>query len=578
MKDIYLTTQVVKRKKKICYNKKTVIFNRTIVFQGVAAMTKNHQETEQLVKGAFILTIAALIIKVLSALYRVPFQNIVGDVGFYIYQQVYPFYGIAIVLGTQGFPVIISKLYAEFAANNDRNGQRKLLQAAAIVLTSVGILLFFSLFIGATAIASWMNDQELTPLIRAVAFVFLFLPIIALLRGMYQGRGNMVPTAISQVAEQLVRVSAILIVSFYLVQNGYSLYETGAGAIYSSVAGLFVSTLILLLFFIGKKEWQNKGSQKQAENVASVSLGRLVKTLLIQGLAVCMSAMMLILLQLVDALNLYAQLVSSGIDEAVAKELKGVYDRGQPLIQLGTVVATSIALAVTPFIARAKARNDEKELEDKIRLTLQVSTVIGVGAAIGLFSIITPTNKMLFQNDAGSDVLAVLSLMIAFTAAIMAIVAVLQGIGTIIFPAVVIVVGTVVKYGLNVFLVPQFGTIGGAFASIGALLFILLCLIIQLKRVTGKLFLSRRFVIVTTVGALGLLLLLYFYLSRTNFLYTYLASERIAASLQALSAALFGGCAYVIYIVRRGIFSEAELQQLPFGHKLVLFLQKNKRS
>ena len=64
-------------------------------------------------RGTFILTIAALFTKILSAFYRIPFQNIVGDVGFYIYQQVYPFYAIAIALSTYGFPVIISKLYAE---------------------------------------------------------------------------------------------------------------------------------------------------------------------------------------------------------------------------------------------------------------------------------------------------------------------------------------------------------------------------------------------------------------------------------------------------------------------------------
>ncbi|MDA6131309.1 oligosaccharide flippase family protein, partial [Escherichia coli] len=71
------------------------------------------QTSGDLFKGALILTIAALITKILSAVYRAPFQNIVGDVGFYIYQQVYPFYGIIIVLSTYGFPVIISKLYAE---------------------------------------------------------------------------------------------------------------------------------------------------------------------------------------------------------------------------------------------------------------------------------------------------------------------------------------------------------------------------------------------------------------------------------------------------------------------------------
>ncbi|RKJ14834.1 polysaccharide biosynthesis protein, partial [Butyricicoccus sp. 1XD8-22] len=70
-------------------------------------------DSRQLMKGAVILTLAAFIIKILSAVYRVPFQNIVGDTGFYIYQQVYPLYGIASVLAASGFPVIISRIVAK---------------------------------------------------------------------------------------------------------------------------------------------------------------------------------------------------------------------------------------------------------------------------------------------------------------------------------------------------------------------------------------------------------------------------------------------------------------------------------
>ena len=74
---------------------------------------KPYKTSKDLLKGAFILSIAALIVKVLSAAYRIPYQNIVGDIGFYIYQQVYPFYGIVLTLSTLGFPIIISKLIAE---------------------------------------------------------------------------------------------------------------------------------------------------------------------------------------------------------------------------------------------------------------------------------------------------------------------------------------------------------------------------------------------------------------------------------------------------------------------------------
>ena len=85
---------------------------------------KPASQAKNLIRGTFILTIAALFTKILSAFYRIPFQNIVGDVGFYIYQQVYPFYAIAIALSTYGFPVVISKLYTE-EMNKKEEGKSK---------------------------------------------------------------------------------------------------------------------------------------------------------------------------------------------------------------------------------------------------------------------------------------------------------------------------------------------------------------------------------------------------------------------------------------------------------------------
>src|SRR3954469_23850691 len=99
-------------------------------------------QSKSLFRGAFILAIAALITKILSAVYRIPFQNIVGDVGFYIYQQVYPFYGLAIVLATTGFPVVISKLYAEQKDKKDNEKTRRLLFVSYVILQLFGLLCF----------------------------------------------------------------------------------------------------------------------------------------------------------------------------------------------------------------------------------------------------------------------------------------------------------------------------------------------------------------------------------------------------------------------------------------------------
>ena len=145
-----------------------------------------------------IFSLAGILSKILSAVYRVPFQNIVGDVGFYIFQQVYPMIGISVMLATSGFPVIISKLLNDYGT---QTGQ-KFSACLCFFCRLVGLGFFLLLFAGAVAIAGFMGDPALAGVIRAVSFSYLLLPLVSLLRGYFQGSERMLPTALSQIGEQ----------------------------------------------------------------------------------------------------------------------------------------------------------------------------------------------------------------------------------------------------------------------------------------------------------------------------------------------------------------------------------------
>ncbi len=94
---------------------------------------KPNKTSNELFRGALILSAAAIIVKVLSAAYRIPYQNIAGDIGFYIYQQVYPFYGVAFTLSTIGFPVVISKLIAERESSKNNFAVKDILVTSFVV-------------------------------------------------------------------------------------------------------------------------------------------------------------------------------------------------------------------------------------------------------------------------------------------------------------------------------------------------------------------------------------------------------------------------------------------------------------
>jgi len=529
------------------------------------------KKTSKFMKGAFILTLAAIITKVLSAVYRIPFQNIVGDVGFYIYQQVYPFYGIAVSLATYGFPVIISKLYADKIANNDLMGARTVLRTSFLSLLLFNGFIFIFIYTFSKSIAVAMGDLQLAPLLKIVSFSFLFIPIIASIRGYFQGIGNMVPTALSQVGEQLVRVLAIIGFSILLIQNGSNLYEVGGGAIFSSILGGFVAILILVTFI-----WKWKHMTEWGFSLLKMKFSfRVFKVLLTDGIAVCISGMILIMFQLVDALQLYSLLVEHGIEEDKAKEIKGIFDRGQPIIQVGTVLATSLSLSLVPFITTAKNKGNLEEIKPYIHLSYRVSFTIGAAASIGLILIMKPLNTMLFQNDDGSTVLSILSLSILFSSIFLTISAVLQGLGHIYFPALTIIIGIGLKYIFNYWFIREWNTTGAALATVMSLLIISLIIIWKIKNTLGEFILSRKFYTLILTA----MVLMIFVVSGQLFIFQYFieTDSRLTSSIQAIFSALIGGFIYIFVIIRGKMFNEVELSMLPLGNKLVRFLPKKEK-
>jgi O-antigen/teichoic acid export membrane protein len=535
-------------------------------------------QSKALFRGAFILALAALITKILSAVYRIPFQNIVGDVGFYIYQQVYPFYGLAVVLATTGFPVVISKLYVEQRDKGNPDIIRRLLFVSFIILQFFGLLCFLILYFGAGNIANWMNDEKLAILLRVVSIVFLLFPIVSILRGYYQGKGDMLPTALSQVGEQLIRAFTILLLAYSLTRLGYSLYLIGGGAMFGSITGIMVSAIILFTFLWIRKEWRIIAPRKGLLLSDYQEVKKIIKALTYQGLTICISGMLMIFIQMADALNLYALLTENGVEKDMAKAVKGVFDRGQPLIQLGTIIAASMSLSLVPLITSARIKKDTSFLEEKIQLAIRISIVIGVGASVGLWAIIEPANIMLFEDKTGSSVLGVLSFVILLSSIITTIIAIMQGLGSLLYPAAAVLATFPLKYILNALFVPVFGTMGAAYATLITLAVVCFLLYVKFKKMQSSTVLTVHFLGTVLTAALMMVLLLKGYLTLTNMIVIPAGTERVMASIQALGCAMSGGFLFLFIIIRGGVFLEKELSLFPFGSKLSLLLPKKNRS
>jgi len=412
---------------------------------------------QQVMRGAWILTLSSLIAKILSAIYRVPFQNLVGDTGFYVYQQIYPIYGLGMTFALSGFPVFISKVVAEA---KDPMAQQAITRQALVLLTWVSWVIFAGLELFAEPLAWSMADSNLTPLIQVVGFMFLTMPTLASARGYFQGTFDMVKTATSQVVEQLIRVAVILFAAWWSIRAHWSPYQMGAVAMSGAFLGGFGAILVLW------RPYRRVFRQAAPASASPMSYWTFGRRFLTEGGSIALFSAMLIVLQLVDSFTIKRGLVLAGALEPVAKSLKGIYDRGQPLVQLGLVVATALATTLLPTMTHALANRQRHVFARTAGELIHLSLGVSAAATAGLIVLMPAINLLLFGDTAGTLSLQVYSLSILIVAMINAYNSVLQSLNNYRATTLALGVGLVVKIGLNTAFVVRYGTVGAAAITI----------------------------------------------------------------------------------------------------------------
>ncbi|OZU89531.1 low temperature requirement protein B [Virgibacillus indicus] len=513
-------------------------------------------ETNKLVKGALLLTMAGLLSKVLSAGYRIPLQNLTGDIGFYIYQQVYPILGMAIVLSLYGFPSALSKIAAEIKEKGDRLSFTGFYLPLFFILLTINGAIFLFLFFNAPSLAIWVGDAKLTNAYRLAAFIFLLIPFSALARGAFQSEYEMKPTALSQVGEQFIRVIIIIAAAIYIVFQSQSLYKIGQSAAMASIAGAGASILILAVFFVKRKPISN---QRQG----TIPWNFYVRTVLTLGIVASLNHMILLVIQFADAFTLLPGLQQYGLSKFEAMEAKGVFDRGQPLIQLGTVLGSSFALALIPSISKQKLKNNPVEIYHYIRTSMLFSFYLAVGATVGLITIFPEANQLLFQNNKGTMDLQILVLSIFLCSMAITASSILQGLGYIKRTAGFVLIALFIKWIGNQMLVPFIGITGSAAATVFSLFVLCTAVLFELNRKLPELQFFQK---IKWTALLKAIIAMIVFLLLVDYIFTHtFSTNRLVLLVYVIFIALTGGIIYIFSLLKGRAFTESELKMLPYA-------------
>jgi len=530
----------------------------------------------KVLKGAAVLGAAAVLSKLLGTLQKIPLQNVAGDTAFGLYNAVYPLYILILFAATAGFPVAVSKFVAERIAQGDDRGAKRIVHVSSAVLMGTGIILFLCLFFGAGRIAAWIGIAQTAKAIKSVSFALLASPVLAVLRGYFQGCQDMMPTAVSQVIEQLIRVITMVSLLFYLTAFAYDEAWIAAGATFGSVTGAGAGLLVMLVYWHRDKRKRHSEGGGNGSQEGGLSNWQWARHITAYAIPVCLGAIVVPLLTLVDTFTMPRLLEAASGGEVEAMRQFGLYNRGLPLVQLVVMIASSMSAVLVPAIAEAKLQGQEQLIRTRAEMAVRITWFVGLGASCGLAFAAVPINIMLYKDAAASWTMAILAFTALFSTLNAVSASVLQGAGAIHTPARALLVAIALKALGNVWLMPRWGIDGAAVSAVVAYAAAAGLNLVQLARCTGARFALRRYAISPALGAglMGAVLAALQLLARPVIAAGHVPGRWGYSAIACVCVAAGAGV-YGLALLRSGGISREELRLMPeLDRKLAPVLAK----
>lgn len=521
--------------------------------------------TNKLVKGTLILSVATLFTKIIGSLFWAPFQNIAGDETVGLYRISFPFYSILLMIASAGIPITVSKFVAERLSHQDHYGAKRVLKAASILLSISGFLAFSILFFGADLISHVLLDNPPTKLsLQVLACAILIVPIMAVIRGYFQGHQQMMPTGISQVVEQVIRVGTVIGLTYWMVSVGtFTQEEVAAGATSGAFTGAIGGLLVVLWYHYRHNKTLPLESQTTNEPLLP-----LAKKILVYAIPISLASLVLPLIGLIDSFTVPRILMSMGNTESMTNTLFGIYSRGEPFVNVISTFSSSLTLALIPAISAHVAKQEMRAVEHKIKQAWLMTFIIGLPASVGLAILARPLNIMMYKDDLGTMTLAVLAFSAIFSTLAVTSSGILQGLGYNRLPVRHLTIGAVVKMIGNFLFIPFMGISGSALAMVVAYVVVCSLNMWMVKRKTNvRISVLRLFtkpVICTIIMAIALTIALLF-INQT------LPDDasRWTYTLISLLLCLFAAIIYGTALLLTRTIGEQEIRLLPMGAKLL---------
>ncbi len=543
--------------------------------------------------GAVILLSATVLSKLIGALFKIPLNNLLGDLGFGYYSSAYdlyyPIYGISIT----GLPVAVSQMVSQ------RTAQRRFCDAEKVFFESLrcfavaGVLLLAAT-VALSGVFVKLTDPTGNTLygILAVAPAMLICFIVSAYRGYFEGKQNMTPVAVTSLIEALCKLCFGYTLAAFAVKSGKSASIAAAAAITGVTLGTLFGAVYMAFYrrFKGEKPTLSVDDGERSSEIR--------KALFLFAVPVVIGSLVGNLAAFVDVVTVKWQLgrlveragdglrmlyASSVVDyefvsgevldnAAMSTFLYGVRSKAYTIFNLVPTLAGMFGVSAIPVLSGlwsqgANRENIKKCIDSVLRLTALVVMPAGIGMTALSPRIMSLLYKSTASVEIGAPMLAIYGISAIFAGLSMPLISMLQAVGKEKIPVINLLFGMIVKIAVNLITVgiERVNVLGAAYGTLCCFAFIFVLNFICLVRVTKikpnlKVDIIKPLSAALLCGATAYIICLFFTSS--------------AATLLAILAA---AVVYMSAVFVFGIITREDILNLPRGEKLILLLEKAKK-
>lgn len=400
---------------------------------------QNKKNANVLLQGS-ILAAASLIVRIIGMVYRIPLTRIVGDTAMGYYTTAFEFYNIALLLSSYSLPLAVSKLVSARQITGRHVDSARVLKVGLVFGVIVGGAASLIVYFGADLYGRFNDTPAVAIPLRVLAPTIFVFAVMGVVRGFFQGYGNMVPTALSQIIEQIVNavvsvVAAMIMMKKYQFCEDQSAYGA-AGGTWGTFLGACAGALTLIVIFLIQRRYFLKQVAADRDREAE-RYGQILKILLITVIPVVISQTVYQISGLVDVSVFNRVLSAKQYDEELRTTWLGIYSNKYRLLtNVPVAIASAMGTAIVPSLVAEIASGRKHKVNEKIASAIKFNMVIAFPCAFGLMALGGPILYMLYgdTHELSAQMLNIGGIAVVFFALSTVTNGVLQGINHMFLP------------------------------------------------------------------------------------------------------------------------------------------------